>query len=74
MGLLPQGFGAGLFYGGSGNFFYPEPAPTPAPGKREHILEFFKTDYELFKIRSNTCTSTCRPYFMFTLEKMLSSM
>ena len=37
--------------------------------KENIILEFFKTDYELSKIRSNTCTSTCRSYFMFTLEK-----
>ena len=33
------------------------------------ILEFLKTDYELSKTRSNTCPSTCRSYFMFTLEK-----
>ena len=41
--------------------------------KENIILEFLKTDYELSKIRSNTCTgtgtSTCRSYFMFTLEK-----
>ena len=53
---------------------------APAPGifirlrlrlqvKKNIILEFYKTDYELSKIRSNTCTSTCRSYFMFTLEK-----
>ena len=47
--------------------FYPEPAV--APGKREHNFGIFKTDYELSKIRSNTCTSTCRSYFKFTLEK-----
>ena len=33
------------------------------------ILEFYETDYEFSKIRSDTCTSTCRSYFMFTLEK-----
>ena len=43
-----QGFGAGLFWGGSGS------------GKfwllvKENILEFFKIDYELSKIRCNTC-------------------
>ena len=37
--------------------------------KENKMLEFFKTDYKLSKIRSNTCTSTCRSYFMFTLEK-----
>ena len=37
--------------------------------KENMIFEFLKTDYELSKIRSNTCTSTCRSYFMFTLEK-----
>ena len=36
--------------------------------KENMILEFLKTDYKLSKIRSNTCTSTCRSYFMFTLE------
>ena len=45
---------------------------APAPGifffrsrlrllvKENIILEFLKTDYELSKTRSNTCTSTCR--------------
>ena len=47
--------------------FYPEPAL--APGKRKNNVGIFKTDYELSKIRSNTCTSTYRSYFMFTLEK-----
>ena len=28
--------------------------------KENIILEFLKTDYELSKTRSNTCTSTCR--------------
>ena len=37
--------------------------------KENMILEFFKTDYKVSKIRSNTCPSTCRSYFMFTLEK-----
>ena len=37
--------------------------------KENIILEFFKTDNELSKIRSYTCTSTCRSRFMFTLEK-----
>ena len=37
--------------------------------KENMILEFFKTDYIVSLIRSNTCPSTCRPYFMFTLEK-----
>ena len=32
--------------------------PEPDPGKREQKFGFFKTDYELSKIRSNTCTST----------------
>ena len=36
-----QGFGAGLFWGSSGNFF-PEPAPAPAPGKREHNFRIFE--------------------------------
>ena len=43
--------------------------PAPAPGKREHDLEFLITAYELSKINSNTCTSTCRSYYMFTFEK-----
>ena len=43
------------------------------PGKENIDLDFFKTDYELSKIRSNTCTSTCRLYFMFTLEKKSKS-
>ena len=34
--------------------------PEPAPGKREQKFGFFKTDYELSKIRFNTCTSTYR--------------
>ena len=37
--------------------------------KENIIFELLKTDYELSKIRSNTCTSTCMSYFMFTLEK-----
>ena len=37
--------------------------------KANIIFGFFKTDYELSKICSNTCTSTCKSYFMFTLEK-----
>ena len=37
--------------------------------KENIILDFFKTDYKLSKLRSNTCTSTCRSYFLFTLEK-----
>ena len=32
--------------------------PAPAPGKREQKFGFFLTDYQLSKIRSNTCTST----------------
>ena len=52
--------------------FYPEPAPALAPGKREHNFGIFKTDYELSKIRSNTCNNNIlyiysRSYFMFTL-------
>ena len=47
--------------------FYPEPAP--APGKRENDFVILKTDYKVSKIRSNTCPSRCRSYFMFTLEK-----
>ena len=54
---------------------------APAPGiffiwsrlrvlvKENMILEFLKTDYKVSKIRSNTRPSTCRSYFMFTLEK-----
>ena len=48
---------------------------APAPqhwGKENIILELLKTDYELSKLRSNTCTSTCRSYSMFTLEKTCS--
>ena len=37
--------------------------------KDNKILKFCLTDYKLSKIRSNTCTSTSRPYFMFTIEK-----
>ena len=43
--------------------------PEPAPGKREQNVGIFKIDYKLSKLRSNTCTSTCRSYFLFTLEK-----
>ena len=32
------------------------PEPAPAPSKREQKFGFFKTDYELSKIRFNTCT------------------
>ena len=47
-----EGFGAGLFWGGSGG-----------SGSGNFI-------YELSKIRSNTCTSTCRSFcfVLFTLE------
>ena len=31
---------------------------APAPGERENNVGIFLTDYELSKIRSNTCTST----------------
>ena len=70
------------------NSMVSEPAcfgAAPAPGiffiwsrlrllvKENIILDFFKTDYELSKIRSNTCTSTCRLYFMFALEKKSKS-
>ena len=34
------------------------PEPAAAPGKREQNFGFFKTDYELSKIRFNTSTST----------------
>ena len=65
-----QGFGAGLFFGGSGsgNFFIRSRLRLMV--KENMILEFLKTDYKLSKIRSNTCPSTCRSYFMFTLEKI----
>ena len=49
--------------------FYPEPAV--ALGKREHNFGIFKTDYELSKIHSNTCTNTCRSYFMLTVESSM---
>ena len=58
---IMQGFGAACFGADPApapGIFYPEPAP--APGKREHNFGIFKTDYELSKIRSNTCTSTYR--------------
>ena len=51
---LAQGFGAGLFWGGSGNFVIRSRLLV----KENIILEFVKTDYELSKIRSNTCTCT----------------
>ena len=50
--------------------FYSEPALAPAPGNREQIFEFLKTDYELSNTRTNTCPSTSRSFFMFTLEKI----
>ena len=37
--------------------------------KKNIILEFLKTEYELSKTRSNTCPSACRLYFLFTFEK-----
>ena len=46
----PACFGAALAQG----IFYPEPAPTP--GKREQNVGIFKTDFEMSKIRSDTCT------------------
>ena len=46
--LEPACFGAAPALG----IFYPELAS--ALGKREHSFGFFKTDYELSKIRSNT--------------------
>ena len=42
-------------FGAAPGIFYPEQAP--APGKRVHNVGIFLTDYELSKIRSNTCTS-----------------
>ena len=64
--LEPACFGAAL----APRIFYPEPSPAPLwlLVKENIIFEFLKTDYQLSKIRSNTCTSTCRSYFMFTLE------
>ena len=62
----PACFGAALAPG----IFYPE--PVPAPGKREQDFGIFKTNYIhtlVSKIRSNTCPSSCRSYFMLTLEK-----
>ena len=66
---LNQGFGVGLIWGGcsSGIFFIRSRLRLLV--KEKIIFEFFKTDYELSKIRSNTCTSTCWSYFMFTVEK-----
>ena len=43
-------------FGTAPGIFNPEPAP--APGKREQKFVFFQTDYDLSKIRSNTCTSS----------------
>ena len=54
-------------FGAAPGILYPEPAPVP--DKREHNFGFLKTDNVLSKIRSNTCSSTYRSYFMFTLEK-----
>ena len=45
-----QGFGAGLFWGGSGSGSW----------WKNIILEFFKTGYEWSKKRFNSCTSTYR--------------
>ena len=42
--LKVAGFRNQPVWGGPG-IFYPEPAP--APGKREHNFEIFKTDYEV---------------------------
>ena len=41
-------------FGATPGIFYLEPAP--APDRREHNFGIFKADYELSKIRSNTCT------------------
>ena len=57
----PACFGAAPALAPAPGIFYPEPAPAPAPGKREHNFGIFlKNNYQLSKIRSNTCTSTCR--------------
>ena len=66
-----QDLEAVLFWGGSGsrNFFIRSRLRLRLLVKENIIFEFLKTDYELSKIRYNTCTSTCMSYFMFTLEK-----
>ena len=51
-------------------FFIPSRLRLLLLVKENIILEFFKTDNVLSKIRSYTCTSTCRSRFMFTLENM----
>ena len=63
-----QGFGAGLFWGGSGSGNFCIRNRLRLLVKEKKILEFLKTEYKVSKIRY-TCPSTCRSYFMFTLEK-----
>ena len=71
-----HGFGAGQFWGGSGsgNFFI----RLRLLVKENIILEVFKTDYELSKIRSNTCTPVQVGHILCLLKKrhqtILSSM